>query len=61
MPRIYTQADVERYAKAWWARIQSHSALTAAVTPARDEYVARWADASESDDGQALDELRTFK
>lgn len=59
--RIYTQADVERYAKAWWARIQSHSALTAAVTPARDEYVARWADASGRDDTQALDELRTFK
>ncbi|MDV2980844.1 UNVERIFIED_CONTAM: DEAD/DEAH box helicase family protein [Actinomycetes bacterium ARC8] len=60
-PRIYTQADVERYATAWWARTQSHSALTAAVTPARDEYVARWADASERDDTQALDELRTFK
>lgn len=60
-PRIYTQTDVERYAKAWWVRTQSHSALTAAVTPARDEYVARWADASERDDTQALDELRTFK
>ena len=60
-PRIYTPADIERYAEAWWAPIQSHGALTAAVTPARDEYIARWADASEQEDSQALDELRTFK
>ncbi|QGH69573.1 type I restriction endonuclease subunit R [Pseudactinotalea sp. HY158] len=59
--RIYTPADVERYGEAWWAPVQSHSALTAAVSPARDEYIARWAKASESHDSQARDELRTFK
>lgn len=60
-PRIYTPSDVQRYAEAWWAPIQSHAALTAAVTPARDEYIARWAHASGQEDSQTLDELRTFK
>lgn len=59
--RIYTPADVERYAEAWWARPQSHAALAAAVMPARDEFVNRWTDATEQQDIQALDELRTFK
>lgn len=59
--RIYTPADVERYAEAWWARTQSHAALSAAVTPARDEFVNRWTNAVEQQDAQALDELRTFK
>ncbi|MGP5044789.1 DEAD/DEAH box helicase family protein [Glutamicibacter sp. BW77] len=59
--RIYTPSDVERYAEAWWSRTQSHAALAAAVTPARDEYVNRRTDASDQHDNQALDELRTFK
>ncbi|MDX3802809.1 type I restriction endonuclease subunit R [Streptomyces sp. AK04-3B] len=59
--RIYTPADVERYAEAWWAPIQSHAALAAAVTPARDEFVNRWTDANSQQDSQALDELRTFR
>jgi type I restriction enzyme R subunit len=59
--RIYTPSDVERYAEAWWARTQSHAALAAAVMPARDEFVNRWADATEQQDGQALDELRAFR
>ncbi len=58
--RIYTPADVERYAQAWWAPTQSHAALAAAVTPARDEFVNRWTDAKSQQDSQALDELRTF-
>ncbi|MFP3470735.1 type I restriction endonuclease subunit R, partial [Micrococcus sp. SIMBA_144] len=45
--RIYTPEDVERYAQAWWTPTQSHAALAAAVTPARDEFVARWTDAME--------------
>ncbi|MFD4420264.1 type I restriction endonuclease subunit R [Agromyces sp. NPDC058484] len=59
--RIYTPADVERYAEAWWTPNQSHAALAAAVTPARDEFLNRWADAAEQHDSQALDELRTFR
>src|SRR5699024_7615324 len=59
--RIYTPTDVERYAEAWWAKKQLHSALAAAVTPARDEFVARWNDAHADDDSKALDELRTFR
>ncbi|MCP3013052.1 DEAD/DEAH box helicase family protein [Nocardiopsis dassonvillei] len=59
--RIYTSVEVERYAEAWWAPTQSHAALAAAVTPARDEFVNRWADATGRHDGQALDELRTFR
>ncbi|MGJ9371688.1 type I restriction endonuclease subunit R [Nesterenkonia sp. CF4.4] len=59
--RIYTPTDVEKYAEAWWAPRQSHAALSAAVRPARDEYVNRWANASEVRDSQALDELRTFR
>lgn len=59
--RIYTPADVQKYAEAWWTRNQSHAALAAAVTPARDEFIGRWNDAHEQQDGQALDELRTFK
>lgn len=59
--RIYTPADVAKYAEAWWARTQSHAALAAAVTRARDEFANRWTDAAEQQDGQALDELRTFK
>ena len=59
--RIYTRADVEKYATAWWTQTQSHAALAAAVTPARDEYVNRWNDAHEVHDDQALDELRIFK
>jgi type I restriction enzyme, R subunit len=59
--RIYTPADVEKYAKAWWARSQSHAALAAAVTLVRDEFVNRWSEAHERQDGQALDELRTFR
>lgn len=59
--RIYTPADVERYAEAWWAPKQSHAALAAAVTPARDEFTNRWSDALDAQDGQALDELRTFR
>ncbi|GAB3556221.1 type I restriction endonuclease subunit R [Spelaeicoccus albus] len=59
--RIYTPNDVERYAEAWWARKQSHAALAAAVTPARDEFVARWNEAQADEDSEALDELRTFR
>ncbi|PKV80471.1 type I restriction endonuclease subunit R [Nocardia fluminea] len=59
--RIYTPTDVERYAKAWWAPTQSHAALAAAVTPARDEFVGRWAEAADRQDQQALDDLRTFR
>lgn len=59
--RIYTPNDVERYAQAWWARKQSHAALAAAVTPARDEFVARWNHAQAREDGEAFDELRTFR
>lgn len=59
--RIYTPADVERYAEAWWTPTQSHAALAAAMTPARDEFASRWAEASERQDTQALDELRTFR
>ncbi|NHC22959.1 type I restriction endonuclease subunit R [Nocardioides sp. IC4_145] len=59
--RIYVPADVERYAAAWWVPKQSHAALAAAVTPARDEFATRWADALERQDTQALDELRTFR
>ena len=59
--RIYTPADVRRYAEAWWVPTQSHAALAAAVTPARDEFVVRWSDAVEQRDGLALDELRTFR
>lgn len=60
-PRIYTPSDIERYAEAWWAPAQSHAALAAAVTPARDEFATRWFDAAEKEDQQALDELRTFR
>ena len=59
--RIYTPNDVARYAEAWWAKKQSHAALAAAVTPARDEFVARWNDAQTGEDSEALDELRTFR
>src|SRR5699024_10631216 len=59
--RIYTPNDVERYAEAWWARKQSHAALAAAVTPARDEFVARWNDAQTGEDSEALDEVRTVR
>lgn len=59
--RIYTPNDVERYAEAWWARKQSHAALASAVTPARDEFFARWNDAKVGEDSEALDELRTFR
>ena len=59
--RIFTPADIERYAEAWWTPKQSHEALGAAVAPARDEYVARWEEARSDSDDQALDVLRTFK
>jgi type I restriction enzyme R subunit len=59
--RIYSPADVQRYARAWWTPTQSHAALAAAVTPARDEFASRWAVAMEGQDSQALDELRTFR
>lgn len=59
--RIYTPADVERYAEAWWSPVQSHAALTAAVTPAREEFANRWGEASVGKDDQALKELRDFR
>lgn len=59
--RIYAPADVERYAEAWWTPTQSHAALAAAVTPARDEYMSRWVEAGDRHDSEALDELRTFR
>ncbi|MGY1829006.1 type I restriction endonuclease subunit R [Geodermatophilus sp. SYSU D01180] len=59
--RIYTPADVERYAEAWWAPVQSHAALAAAVTPARDRFAYRWAEATDGQDRQTLEELRTFR
>ena len=59
--RIYTPQDVSRYAEAWWTPTQSHAALAAAVTPARDEFASRWADAMAKQDSQTLDELRTFR
>ena len=59
--RVYTPEDVERYAEAWWAPKQSHAALAAAVTPARDEFASQWAEAAAGQDSQALDELRTFR
>ena len=58
--RIYTRGDVERYAEAWWGT-QRHSALAAAITPARDEFANRWAAATEQEDTEALNELRTFR
>ncbi|MFZ4842103.1 type I restriction endonuclease subunit R [Mycetocola saprophilus] len=59
--RIYTANDVEKYAAAWWSQTQSHASLSAAITPARDEFVNRWADVEEQNDAQGLDDLRTFK
>ncbi|WP_448072996.1 type I restriction endonuclease subunit R [Georgenia yuyongxinii] len=59
--RIYSPEDVERYAEAWWTPTQSHAALAAAVTPARDGFTSRWAEAVGGQDSQALDELRTFR
>ncbi|MEW1629354.1 DEAD/DEAH box helicase family protein [Streptomyces sp. NPDC089173] len=59
-PGIYTRADVDRYAEAWWGQ-QRHSALAAAIAPARDEFANRWTAATESDDSEALNELRTFR
>ncbi|MEX5300877.1 type I restriction endonuclease subunit R [Kocuria sabuli] len=59
--RIYTPVDVERYAEAWWAPVQSHAALVAAVAPAREEFLCRWEEAGDRLDEQALDELRTFR
>lgn len=59
--RIYSADDVERYAEAWWTPAQSHAALAASVSPARDEYTKRWAEAADRHDGQALDELRMFR
>ncbi|MFI8776547.1 type I restriction endonuclease subunit R [Brachybacterium paraconglomeratum] len=59
--RIFTPADIERYAEAWWTPKQSHNALTAAVTPARDEFKLRWEDAQAHEDEQELDKLRMFK
>ena len=59
--RVYTPEDVERYAGAWWTSTQSHAALAAAVTPARDQFVQRWAEATDRQDSQKLDELRTFR
>lgn len=59
-PGIYTRGDVERYAEAWWGQ-QRHSALAAAITPARDEFANRWAEAVERNDSEALNELRTFR
>lgn len=59
--RIYAANDVEKYAAAWWSPTQSHASLSAAITPARDEFVNRWADAEAQQDIQALDDLRTFK
>jgi type I restriction enzyme R subunit len=58
--RIYTRGDVERYAEAWWGA-QRHSALAAAITPARDEFAIRWAAATEQEDTEALNELRAFR
>ncbi|MET9397523.1 type I restriction endonuclease [Kitasatospora sp. NPDC002965] len=59
-PGIYTRANVERYAEAWWGQ-QRHSALAAAITPARHEFANRWTEATERDDSEALNELRTFR
>lgn len=59
--RIFVPADIERYAEAWWVPKQSHNALVAAVTPARDEFELRWKDAQAQEDEQELDKLRTFK
>ncbi|MFD9749336.1 type I restriction endonuclease subunit R [[Kitasatospora] papulosa] len=59
-PGIYTRADVERYAEAWWGQ-QRHSALAAAIAPARDEFANRWTDATDRDDSEVLNELRTFR
>ncbi|MDF2916570.1 MAG: box helicase [Microbacterium sp.] len=59
--RIYAPEDVASYAEGWWATTQSHAALAAAVTPARNEFAQRWAEAKAQQDGQALDELRTFR
>ncbi|MBY6366994.1 hypothetical protein [Rhodococcoides corynebacterioides] len=59
--RLFTPRDVEHYAKAWWTPTQSHAALAAAVTPARDEFAQRWAEAEDQQDSQTLDELRAFR
>ncbi|MBM7501101.1 type I restriction enzyme R subunit [Brachybacterium muris] len=59
--RIYTPADVERFAEAWWAEKESSGRLARAVTPALEEYCAQWEEAASEEDSQTLDELRTFK
>ncbi len=59
--RIYTPADVERYAAAWWSDPQPRSELSAAVKPPRDEFIAQRNIAKEQHDAQALDELSTFR
>ena len=59
--RVYTRGNVERYAEVWWCSAPSHAALAAAVTPARDEFANRWAEAAEREDTEALNALRTFR
>lgn len=59
--RIYTPENIERYAAAWWATPQPRDELSAAIKPAKDEFLSRWYEAQDNDDQQELDDLRTFR
>lgn len=57
---IYTDADVESFALAWFTR-KPHSALSAAIKPPKDRFEARYTAARQGDDSEALDALELFR
>lgn len=57
---IYTDADVDTFASAWFTG-EPHSALAAAIKPAKDRFQARYEQAKDDDDTEQVDELELFR
>jgi len=57
---IYTDADIDTFAAAWFTG-KPHSALAAAIKPAKDRFQARYEQAKEADDTEQVDELELFR
>jgi type I restriction enzyme, R subunit len=57
---VYTEADVDRLAKAWFTQ-QGHNAIAAAMQPAKSRFNHRYDAAQHADDSKTVAELDMFR
>ena len=57
---IYTDGDIDTFANAWFTR-KPHSALAAAIKPAKDRFQTQYDQAKYDDDTEQIDALELFR